>query len=247
MAGRASGVRREPPRDRPSYLIWEEGKAPDFVLEVASPSTADRDAEHKAREYAQIGVREYWRLDPQGTLMGVPLEGYEATGEKYDQVQPVASRACGRWFRSGVLGAGPVEPQAGRRADGAGVPGSAHRGRVRWHAGRKRPATLDRGAGFAGSTAGGNRGRAGGEGGRAGGQRGRKSECGNWRSNSALTRPIALHPSATASCFAWALGDTIRLREAGVLVPDCASAHSLEFLDRSAIVGLAIVTAQALE
>ena len=109
------GVSRE---DRPSYLIWEEGKAPDFVLEVASPSTADRDAEHKAREYAQIGVREYWRLDPQGTLMGVPLEGYEATGEKYDQVQPVASRACGRWFRSGVLG---LDLWSRRQADGPTV------------------------------------------------------------------------------------------------------------------------------
>ena len=92
------------PEDRPSYRIWEEGKAPDFVLEVASPSTAERDAKHKAREYAQIGVREYWRLDPQGTLMGMPLEGYEAGGRKYDEVQPVASRARGRRFRSGVLG-----------------------------------------------------------------------------------------------------------------------------------------------
>lgn len=45
---------------RGSYKVWEEGKAPDFVLEVASPSTTHNDAEHKAREYARIGVREYW-------------------------------------------------------------------------------------------------------------------------------------------------------------------------------------------
>ena len=109
------GVSRE---DRPSYLIWEEGKAPDFVLEVASPPTADGDAEHKAREYAKIGVREYWRLDPQGTLMGASLEGYEATGEKYDQVQPVASRARGRRFRSKVLG---LDLWSRRQADGPTV------------------------------------------------------------------------------------------------------------------------------
>ena len=92
------------PQDRPSYRIWDKGKAPDFVLEVASPSTADRDAEAKAEEYARIGVREYWRLDPQGTLMGTPLEGYEATGGKFDPMRPVSSSAQGRWFRSEVLG-----------------------------------------------------------------------------------------------------------------------------------------------
>ena len=29
--------------DRGTYKVWEEGKAPDFVLEVASPSTAEND------------------------------------------------------------------------------------------------------------------------------------------------------------------------------------------------------------
>ncbi len=92
------------PENRSSYRIWEEGKAPDFVLEVASPSTAENDAEHKAREYARIGVREYWRLDPDGTLMGSALEGYEASGGKYDPVQPVASSDRERRYRSQVLG-----------------------------------------------------------------------------------------------------------------------------------------------
>ena len=63
--------------NRSSYKVWEEGKVADFVLEVASPSTADRDAKHKAQEYAQIGVREYWRLDPTGTMLATPLEGWE--------------------------------------------------------------------------------------------------------------------------------------------------------------------------
>ena len=92
------------PENRRSYRIWEEGKAPDFVLEVASPATADKDAEHKMREYARMGVREYWRLDPEGTLMGSSLEGYEASGAKYDPVPPVTSSDRDRWFRSRVLG-----------------------------------------------------------------------------------------------------------------------------------------------
>ena len=45
--------------DRSTFKVWEEGKAPDFVLEVASPSTAENDARHKASEYARIGVQEY--------------------------------------------------------------------------------------------------------------------------------------------------------------------------------------------
>ena len=91
-------------RDRSTFRVWEEGKGPDFVLEVASPSTAGNDAEHKAQEYARIGVREYWRLDPQGALMASPLEGYEARRGKYSRVQPVASSDGGRHLRSQVLG-----------------------------------------------------------------------------------------------------------------------------------------------
>ena len=70
------------PGDEPrsSYKVWEEGKAPDFVLAVASPSTERRDALLKAEEYARIGVREYWRLDPAGGLMSSPLERYEVRG-----------------------------------------------------------------------------------------------------------------------------------------------------------------------
>ena len=93
------GVKRG---NRSSYKIWEEDKAPDFVLEVASPSTAENDAEHKALEYAKIGVREYWRLDPTGSLMSSPLEGYVACAGSYDEVEPVADG--GQWLRSEVLG-----------------------------------------------------------------------------------------------------------------------------------------------
>ena len=92
------------PENRRSYRIWEEGKAPDFVLEVASPATAEHDAEYKLGEYARMGVREYWRLDPEGTLMGSSLEGYEASGGEYEPVQPVASSDQERWFQSQVLG-----------------------------------------------------------------------------------------------------------------------------------------------
>ncbi len=103
--------------NRSSYKVWEEGKAADFVLEVASPSTADKDSRHKAQEYARIGVLEYWRLDPTGSLLAPPLEGWEANGGSYNPVQPVARGARGGWLRSRALG---LELRS-QRQDGATV------------------------------------------------------------------------------------------------------------------------------
>jgi len=96
------GVKRDVPRS--TFKVWEEGKAPDFVLEVASPSTVENDARHKAREYLRIGVREYWRLDPEGSMMGVPLEGYCAQGGRYQQVESGAGAGGVEYLRSEVLG-----------------------------------------------------------------------------------------------------------------------------------------------
>ena len=104
-------------RERSTFKVWDEGKAPDFVLEVASPSTAENDARHKAREYAAIGVREYWRLDPTGTLMGTPLEGYRSLGSRYGRVESLAGPGGIEYLRSGVLG---LDLRTARR-DGATV------------------------------------------------------------------------------------------------------------------------------
>ena len=51
-------------RDRYSYVAWEEGKPPDFVLEVTSPSSRKQDAEEKPGLYAKIGVPEFFIYDP---------------------------------------------------------------------------------------------------------------------------------------------------------------------------------------
>ena len=52
-------------RPRLSYFVWREGKPPDFVLEVASPNTWREDATVKRDTYAEMGVTEYWRFDPE--------------------------------------------------------------------------------------------------------------------------------------------------------------------------------------
>ena len=55
------------------YIISEQGKAPDFVLEVASESTAEIDVGEKRRDYAALGIGEYWRFDKTGEYHGERL------------------------------------------------------------------------------------------------------------------------------------------------------------------------------
>ncbi len=93
-------------RPRPSYLLWAEGKAPDFVLEVASESTWREDAGRKRDLYARIGVAEYWRFDPtpDSHLMQPPLIGERWVAGAYRPIRVQAHE--GREWRgtSDVLG-----------------------------------------------------------------------------------------------------------------------------------------------
>ena len=68
-------------RRRNGYLIWEVGKPPDFVLEVASETTASNDTGGKRSLYARMGVTEYWRFDASGGDM----YGAALVGEYLDQ------------------------------------------------------------------------------------------------------------------------------------------------------------------
>ena len=63
------------------YVVSEQGKAPDFVLEVASPSTADVDLNEKREYYAAVGVREYWRFDRTGEHYRARLYGERLTDD----------------------------------------------------------------------------------------------------------------------------------------------------------------------
>ena len=66
-----------------TYLLWEMGKPPDFVLEIGSPSTARNDLGQKRDLYARLGIGEYWRYDGTGgDFYREPLVGeYLENGE----------------------------------------------------------------------------------------------------------------------------------------------------------------------
>jgi len=59
-----------PDHDRVIYLLSDEGKAPDFALEVLSDTTYLNDIGEKRRWYRGIGVREYVVADPEGQFVG---------------------------------------------------------------------------------------------------------------------------------------------------------------------------------
>ena len=93
-------------RNRSSYFVWVEGKPPDWVLEVASPSTQKKDRDRKRCRYAAMGVPEYWMFDPKGDAYprGTPrLQGLKLADGEY---LPLPSRlaAGGPMIRSEVLG-----------------------------------------------------------------------------------------------------------------------------------------------
>ena len=50
--------------DKDKQRKWGIMGAPDFVLEVISPSTKNKDYALKAGKYMKAGVREYWIVDP---------------------------------------------------------------------------------------------------------------------------------------------------------------------------------------
>ena len=92
---------------RSSYLVWKEGRPPDWVLEVASPSTAFRDLDEKQHDYAEMGVPEYWLFDPQGDIFrrrGEPqLQGLKLVGAAYQPLDAVREHGLAM-IRSEVLG-----------------------------------------------------------------------------------------------------------------------------------------------
>ena len=68
----------------PNFWVWETGKAPDFVMEVASPSTAENDLGWKRELYQRLQIAEYWRFDPTGgQLYGQAIIGERLVGDRY--------------------------------------------------------------------------------------------------------------------------------------------------------------------
>lgn len=66
---------------------WGIYGAPDFVLEVVSPSTKKKDYTQKLHKYMSAGVREYWILDPSKKILIV----YEFEKEECPMIYGLAN------------------------------------------------------------------------------------------------------------------------------------------------------------
>ena len=67
-----------------AYFISEQGKPPDFVLEIASRSTGRTDVVEKRKHYAALGIPEYWRFDETGQHHGTKLAGDQIVQDRYE-------------------------------------------------------------------------------------------------------------------------------------------------------------------
>ena len=81
------GAPAYPPRD--TYLLWNEPKGPDFVLEVTSASTRRDDERRKRDVYAALGVREYFLYDPRAEYLAPPLQGFRLEDGEYRHLPTV--------------------------------------------------------------------------------------------------------------------------------------------------------------
>ncbi len=86
-------ARGVPDKDRDYFLVWEEPRGPEMVIELTSASTKREDLEKKFELYRDVlHVTEYFLFDPRAEYLNPPLRGYRLAGGEYVPIEPVAGR-----------------------------------------------------------------------------------------------------------------------------------------------------------
>jgi Uma2 family endonuclease len=86
-------VRELEPRDRENYLLWEEGRAPNVVIEVTSRTTRGEDLNKKRKIYQdEVKVAEYFLFDPCAEYLKPRLQGYRLDRGRYVPILPDGER-----------------------------------------------------------------------------------------------------------------------------------------------------------
>lgn len=86
--------------ERENYLLWEEGRGLDFVIELTSRTTMIEDIEEKYNLYLErLGTKEYFLFDPQEEYLKPSFQGYRRSRGKFVPIKPTNGRLA-----SGVLG-----------------------------------------------------------------------------------------------------------------------------------------------
>ncbi len=72
--------------DRRIYKLWEEGRAPNVVIEIASRETKKADLNSKLHLYERLGVAEYYVFDPEYRYVKPPFRAWRLNGGKYVEI-----------------------------------------------------------------------------------------------------------------------------------------------------------------
>ena len=80
---------------RDIYKVWEEGRAPCWVMEVTSKSTRAEDLRKKKELYCRLGVEEYFLFDPREEYLHPPLQAFRLAQGAGSEYWPVAPEADG--------------------------------------------------------------------------------------------------------------------------------------------------------
>lgn len=80
-------VRGAPKGQRRIYKLWEEGVAPQIVIELTSRKTWKEDLQTKWRLYEELGVQEYFIFDPEYDYLDEALVGYRLENGKYVELE----------------------------------------------------------------------------------------------------------------------------------------------------------------
>lgn len=75
---------------RRTYLVWEEGKAPDFVMEFSSKKTVQKDLNDKKDIYASLNIQDYILYDAEGIYLPSQLMGFKLVDGSYKKITPNA-------------------------------------------------------------------------------------------------------------------------------------------------------------
>src|SRR5919202_5827614 len=93
-------VRGVAKRVRPNYLVWQEGKPPQVVIELTSKTTRREDLGKKLELYRDtLKVQEYFLFDPLGDYLTPRLQGYRLRGGEYHPIRPAEGRLPSRVLR----------------------------------------------------------------------------------------------------------------------------------------------------
>ncbi len=77
---------------RRSYKVWEEGKVPDVIFEIASENTWREDTGKKYKLYRKLGIPEYFFFDPSGRYFDPPLQGYRLWKGAYQSLPELTGK-----------------------------------------------------------------------------------------------------------------------------------------------------------